>query len=79
MQLQQVLMNLMLNGIEAMEDGGGELTIRSQRIENGLVLDLGQRHGCGSSHRKTGSDLQRILYNQASRYRYGAGNQSFDH
>ena len=37
-QLQQVLMNLMLNGIEAMDDGGGELTIRSQRIENGLVL-----------------------------------------
>ena len=36
-QLQQVLMNLMLNGIEAMEDGAGELTIRSQRAENGLV------------------------------------------
>ena len=37
-QLQQVLMNLMLNGIEAMEDGAGELTIRSQRNENGLLL-----------------------------------------
>src|SRR5579863_7458695 len=28
-QLQQVLMNLMLNAIEAMKDSGGELTIRS--------------------------------------------------
>ncbi len=37
-QLQQVLMNLMLNGIEAMEDGAGELTIRSQRTEDGLLL-----------------------------------------
>jgi PAS domain S-box-containing protein len=36
-QLQQVLMNLMLNGIEAMRDGTGELTVRSQRNENGLV------------------------------------------
>jgi len=37
-QLQQVLMNLMLNGIEAMTDGAGELSIRSQRTENGLLL-----------------------------------------
>src|SRR5271166_3919297 len=37
-QLQQVLMNLMLNGIEAMADDAGELTIRSQRTENGFVL-----------------------------------------
>ena len=28
-QLQQVFMNLMLNGIEAMKDSGGELTVRS--------------------------------------------------
>ena len=38
-QLQQVLMNLMLNGIEAMTDRVGELTIRSQRTEeDGLLL-----------------------------------------
>jgi len=30
-QLQQVFMNLMLNGIEAMKDAGGELTVKSQR------------------------------------------------
>jgi PAS domain S-box-containing protein len=36
-QLQQVLMNLMLNGIEAMRDGPGELIIRSQRTDNGFL------------------------------------------
>jgi signal transduction histidine kinase len=38
-QLKQVLMNLMINGIEAMNDGDGsrELTIRSQRAENGQI------------------------------------------
>jgi signal transduction histidine kinase/FixJ family two-component response regulator len=33
-QLQQVLMNLMLNGIEAMRETGGELAIASKRIED---------------------------------------------
>jgi signal transduction histidine kinase/DNA-binding response OmpR family regulator len=33
-QLQQVLMNLMLNGIEAMQDKGGELTVASKRTED---------------------------------------------
>ena len=37
-QVQQVLMNLMLNGIEAMKDTAGELMIRSKPAENGLVL-----------------------------------------
>jgi signal transduction histidine kinase len=37
-QLQQVLMNLMLNGIEAMTDGAGQLTIRSQSTEDGFPL-----------------------------------------
>jgi C4-dicarboxylate-specific signal transduction histidine kinase len=39
-QLQQVLMNLMLNGIEAMKDVGGkrELVIKSGRAENEGVL-----------------------------------------
>jgi PAS domain S-box-containing protein len=36
-QLQQVLMNLMLNGIEAMRETGGELTITSKRIEDGQL------------------------------------------
>jgi len=39
-QLQQVLMNLMLNGFDAMRDLGGtrELAIKSQRAENEQVL-----------------------------------------
>ena len=37
-QLQQVLMNLMLNGIEAMRDTTGELSIRSQLAEDGQLL-----------------------------------------
>jgi signal transduction histidine kinase len=38
-QLQQVFMNLMLNGIEAMKDGSaGELTVRSERGEDGHLV-----------------------------------------
>jgi signal transduction histidine kinase len=40
MQLQQVLMNLMMNSIEAMKnmDGTRELTIQSQHSDDGQVL-----------------------------------------
>ena len=37
-QMQQVLMNLMLNAIEAMNDMGGELNIRSTRTDDGQIL-----------------------------------------
>jgi signal transduction histidine kinase len=37
-QLQQVLMNIMLNGIEAMKDTGGALTVKSQLGQDGQVL-----------------------------------------
>ena len=37
-QLQQVLLNLMMNGIEAMRDAGGELSIKSQLAEDGQLL-----------------------------------------
>jgi signal transduction histidine kinase len=37
-QLQQVLMNLMLNSIEAMRDASGELSIKSQLAEDGHLL-----------------------------------------
>ena len=37
-QLQQVLMNLMLNGIEAMKETGGVLTVKTGRGEGGQVL-----------------------------------------
>ena len=37
-QLQQVLLNLMLNGIEAMKDTAGELTIQSELAQDGHLL-----------------------------------------
>jgi signal transduction histidine kinase len=37
-QLQQVLMNLMLNGIEAMKDTSGELTVTSKKTAEGQLL-----------------------------------------
>jgi len=39
-QLQQVLMNLMVNGIEAMGEPGGELVIRTRRVESGLMVSV---------------------------------------
>jgi PAS domain S-box-containing protein len=39
-QLQQVFMNLMLNAIEAMQDEGGELTVKSQLLDSKLLLTV---------------------------------------
>jgi len=46
-QLQQVLMNLMLNGIEAMKNTGGVLTVRTGRGENRQVLISVSDNGTG--------------------------------
>jgi signal transduction histidine kinase len=46
-QLQQVLMNLMLNGIEAMRETGGGLTIASKRIEPDQLLIAVSDSGTG--------------------------------
>jgi len=50
-QLQQVFMNLMVNGIEAMKDSGGELTVKSQLQDGQLqfsVSDTGPGLPAGS-------------------------------
>jgi PAS domain S-box-containing protein len=52
-QLQQVLMNLMLNGIEAMNETGGVLTIKTERGECGQVLTSVSDTGVGLPHGKT--------------------------
>ncbi len=56
-QLQQVLMNLMLNGIEAMQEGSGELRVASQRTEEGQLLVSVSDSGIGFP----GEDLERIF------------------
>jgi PAS domain S-box-containing protein len=45
--LQQVLLNLMLNGIEAMKASGGELTIKSQLGNDGQLLMSMSDNGVG--------------------------------
>jgi signal transduction histidine kinase len=56
-QLQQVLMNLMLNGIEAMSEGSGELSVASRRTEDGQLLISVSDSGIGVS----GENLERIF------------------
>jgi signal transduction histidine kinase/CheY-like chemotaxis protein len=48
-QLQQVLMNLMLNGVEAMQNTGGELAVASKRTEDGQLLISVSDTGIGLS------------------------------
>jgi signal transduction histidine kinase len=52
-QLQQVLMNLTLNGVEAMQDTGGELRIKSQSAEDGQLLISVTDTGAGLPTEKT--------------------------
>jgi PAS domain S-box-containing protein len=56
-QLQQVLMNLMLNGIEAMQAGGGELGVVSQRTDDGQLMVSVSDSGIGFP----GETLERIF------------------
>jgi len=72
--LQQVLMNLMLNGIEAMKDVDGkrELLIKSQETENEEVIVSVSDTGVGPAGAAGGSDFQSIFYDETARDRYGA-------
>jgi PAS domain S-box-containing protein len=51
-QLQQVMMNLMLNGIEAMKDTGGELTVTSRLTEEGQLVISVSDSGVGLPQEK---------------------------
>jgi PAS domain S-box-containing protein len=53
LQLQQVLMNLMLNGIDAMKDTSGELTVASRKTEDGELLVSVSDAGVGLPLEKT--------------------------
>jgi len=52
-QLQQVLMNLMLNAIEAMKDTAGDLTIKTEMRQGGPVLISVSDTGLGLPNEKT--------------------------
>jgi PAS domain S-box-containing protein len=52
-QLQQVFMNLMLNGLEAMKNTAGELTIKSQQDPDGQLLISVSDTGVGLPAEKT--------------------------
>ena len=56
-QLQQVLMNLILNGIEAMKDARGELSVTSKRTDEGQLLVSVRDSGIGLP----GGDSERIF------------------
>ena len=56
-QLQQVLMNLILNGIEAMNDAKGELTITSKRTTDAQLLVSVSDSGQGLP----GGEIERIF------------------
>jgi PAS domain S-box-containing protein len=56
-QLQQVLMNLMINGMEAIQTGSGELSVASGRSEDGQLLVSVSDTGIGFP----GDDLEGIF------------------
>jgi len=53
-QLQQVLMNLMLNAIEAMKDTAGDLTVKTELGEAGRLLISVSDTGVGLPNENTG-------------------------
>ena len=81
-QLQQVIINLIVNGMEAMApvtDRPRELVVRSQLDDSGQVLvaveDFGRRHRPGERQ----AALQRLLHHQAQRHGHGPVDLPLDH
>jgi signal transduction histidine kinase len=62
-QLQQILMNLVINGLDAMADVDGnlELASKSRRAENRARCGGGQRYRRGPATTAGGPDLMRSL------------------
>ena len=80
-QLQQVLMNLMINGIDAMKsvDGPRQLTLGTKNDGNEQLLVSVEDTGIGLPLEPSGPNIQRFLYDQGTRHRYGAPYQPNDY
>ena len=76
-QLQQVLMNLLLNSMDAMKDtdtiarGSHQVAAGEKRASYGI----GQRYRRGAAPAASGADLQCLLYYQTSWHRHGTSHQ----
>ena len=79
-QLQQVLMNLMINGIDAMKnvEGTRQLTLNSELSDDGQLLVSVHDTGSGLPMDSSGPALHCVLHHQESWYRNGAVNQPLD-
>jgi len=80
-QLQQVMLNLILNAVEAMSESSEirrELLIRTDRDNTGV---WSSRSGFRPQpeDRKLGSSLRRLLHDQAQWHGYGTVDLPFDH
>ena len=73
-QLQQVILNLVVNGIDAMRDMPSEnrtITIRTSRVENfAAAIRVGSR--TGHSRRQTKGGLRAVFHQQGGRHGHGA-------
>jgi signal transduction histidine kinase len=76
-QLQQVLMNLMMNSIDAVKDVDGtrELTIQSQREEHGQVLISVSDTGVGLPPQQGKKIFDAFFTTKTSRHRHGIADQ----
>ena len=73
-QLQQVILNLVVNGIEAMRDTPSEnriISIRTSRVENFAQLSVSDR-GSGIPEDKLKAGLRTVFHQQGGRHGHGA-------
>ena len=73
-QLQQVILNLVVNGIDAMKDTPSEnriISIRTSRVENFAELSVSDR-GPGIPEDKLKAGLRTVFHQQGGRHGHGA-------